>query len=75
MADSAAVRNKRLRARKRQGEGIAPVRLTKDLVEGLCAGGYLSDSKAAESELGEAVRTALIVALAGVPWTARHASR
>jgi hypothetical protein len=64
MADSTAVRSRRFRARKRVGERIAPVRLTKDLVEGLCAGGYLSDAKAAVSELGEAVRTALIVALA-----------
>jgi hypothetical protein len=75
MPDSAAVRNRRLRARKRVGERIATVRLTNDLVEGLCAGSYLSDPKAAESELGEAVRTAPIVALAGVTWTARHASR
>jgi hypothetical protein len=40
------------------------VRLTKDLVEGLCASGYLSDPKAAVSELGAAVQMALIVALA-----------
>jgi hypothetical protein len=60
MADSATVRNKRLRARKREGDQFAKVTVPKAAIDWLCDNGYLSSPKPPGPELGQAVTTYLI---------------
>jgi hypothetical protein len=45
MADPAALRNESARQCKHQGERVAQVELTKEVIDGPCARGYLSDPK------------------------------
>jgi hypothetical protein len=64
MADPAALRNESARQCKHQGERVAQVELTKEVIDGPCARGYLRSRNPDGPELRTAVTTYLISSLA-----------